>query len=54
MKILNVTYNFSTPNLPIYGIVVKEQIESLSSLGIDNQVFFVNGYENSNCSLQIF
>jgi len=46
MKVLHITNNYPTPNLPIFGIFVKEQIESLSSLGIDNQVFFVNGYEN--------
>ncbi len=46
MKVLHVTNNYPTPGLPGFGIFVKEQIESLANLGIDNKVFFVNGYEN--------
>jgi teichuronic acid biosynthesis glycosyltransferase TuaC len=45
MKVLHITNNYPTPNLPIFGIFVKEQIDSLTDIGIDNKVFFVNGYE---------
>lgn len=46
LKVLHITNNYPTPKLPIFGIFVKEQIESLTNLGIDNKVFFINGYEN--------
>jgi glycosyltransferase involved in cell wall biosynthesis len=45
MKVLHITNNYPTEKLPIFGIFVKEQIESLKDLGVDNEVFFVNGYE---------
>lgn len=43
MKILHVTTNYPTPELPIFGIFVKEQVESLQKIGIDCDVFFCNG-----------
>lgn len=46
MKVLHITNNYPTKNYPIYGIFVKEQIESLCKAGIDNEVFFINGIEN--------
>jgi teichuronic acid biosynthesis glycosyltransferase TuaC len=46
MKVLHVTNNFPTFKFPIYGIFVKEQIESLTKQGIENEVFFINGKEN--------
>lgn len=45
MKILHITNNYPTENLPIFGIFVKEQIESLSKIGCENDLFFANGYE---------
>ena len=42
MKVLHITNNFPTPNFPIFGIFVKEQIESLTHLGVSNEVFFMN------------
>ena len=45
MKILHITNNYPTKSHPIFGIFVKEQIESLTNLGIDNEVFFINGRE---------
>jgi len=45
MKILHVTNAYPTDNLPSYGIFIKEQIESLNKLGIENQVFFINAKE---------
>ena len=45
MKILHVTNNYPTKNFPIFGIFVKEQIDSLIDLGIDIDLFFINGRE---------
>ena len=45
MKILHITNNFPTPNFPIFGIFIKEQIDSLRNLGADNEVFFINSRE---------
>src|SRR5665647_322653 len=45
MKILHITNNYPTNNHPIFGIFVKEQIESLSKKGVENEVFFINGRE---------
>jgi glycosyltransferase involved in cell wall biosynthesis len=45
MEVLHVTNNFPTIKHPIYGIFVKEQIDSLSEKGIVNEVFFINGRE---------
>jgi len=46
MKILHITNNYPSQKYPIFGIFVKEQIETLTELGIENEVFFVNGFEN--------
>lgn len=43
MKILQVTTNYPTPEHPIFGIFVKEQVESLQKLGIDSDVFYCDG-----------
>jgi len=45
MKVLHITNNYPTKKHPIFGIFIKEQIESLSELGIENEIFFINGYE---------
>lgn len=45
MKVLHITNNFPTEKNPVFGIFVKEQIESLTNLGIKNEVFFINGRE---------
>ena len=45
MKILHITDNYPTPKDPIFGIFVKEQIDSLSKAGVKNEVFFINGRE---------
>jgi glycosyltransferase involved in cell wall biosynthesis len=45
MKVLHITNNFPTESNPVFGIFVKEQIESLTNLGIENEVFFINGRE---------
>jgi teichuronic acid biosynthesis glycosyltransferase TuaC len=43
MKILVVTNMYPVPEEPSLGIFVQEQVESLRSLGVDIDVFFVNG-----------
>lgn len=45
MKVLHITNNYPTVKYPIFGIFVKEQIDSLSNLGIENEIFFINGRE---------
>ena len=45
MKVLQVTNNYPTRKLPIFGIFVKEQIDSLIDLGIDIDLFFINARE---------
>jgi len=46
MKVLHVTNNYPTEDHPYYGIFVKEQVESLSCMGINNDIFYINGREN--------
>jgi len=43
MKILHITTNYPTPEYPIFGIFVKEQVESLQKLGLHCDVFFCDG-----------
>lgn len=43
MKILHVTTNYPTKEFPIFGIFVKEQVESLQRLDIDCDVFYCDG-----------
>lgn len=45
MKVLHITPNYPTPDFPIFGIFVKEQVESLTNEGVDCDVFFSNGKE---------
>lgn len=45
MKVLQITNNYPTSKFPIFGIFVKEQIDSLSDLGVENDVFFMNTRE---------
>ncbi len=46
MKVLHITNNYPTKKFPIFGIFVKEQIASLEAIGLNNEVFFINGREN--------
>ena len=43
MKILHVTTNYPTQEFPIFGIFVKEQVESLQKIGVDCDVFYCDG-----------
>lgn len=45
MKVLQITTNYPTEKNPIFGIFMKEQVESLEPLGIENVIFFSNGSE---------
>lgn len=45
MKILHITCNYPTVEHPVFGIFVKEQIESLQSIGVDCDIYFSNGKE---------
>lgn len=45
MKVLHITNNYPTKNFPIFGIFVKEQIDSLTEKGIENEIFFMNTRE---------
>lgn len=42
LRVLHVTNNFPSEKNPIFGIFVKEQIESLEALNVKNEVFFIN------------
>ncbi len=46
MKVLHITCNYPTAAYPVFGIFVKEQVESLRKEGVDCDVFFSNGKEN--------
>jgi len=43
MNILHVTNNYPSDKFPIFGIFVKEQIDSLNYIGEENDVFFIDG-----------
>lgn len=43
MKILHVTPNYPTPEYPIFGIFVKEQVESLQKIGVECDVINCDG-----------
>lgn len=43
MKVLHVTPNYPTPEFPIFGIFVKEQVESLQKIGEECDVLNSDG-----------
>ena len=43
MRTLHVTTNYPTSEFPIFGIFVKEQVESLQKIGVDCDVFYCDG-----------
>ncbi len=45
MKVLHITPNYPTPERPVFGIFVKEQVESLQRIGVDCDVLFCDGQE---------
>ena len=46
MNVLHITANYPTEQFPVFGIFVKEQVESLRNEGVKCDVFFSNGKEN--------
>ena len=46
MKVLHITTNYPTAAYPVFGIFVKEQVDSLEQEGVSCDVFFSNGKEN--------
>lgn len=47
MKVLQVTTNYPTKSNPIFGIFMKEQVESVEKYGVENTIFFSNGSESN-------
>lgn len=45
MRVLHVSNNYPSIKFPIFGIFVKEQIDSLNNIGITNDLHFCNGFE---------
>ena len=45
MNVLHVTNAYPSSKLPVYGIFIKEQIDSLKPLGINCDLYFINGRE---------
>lgn len=45
MKVLHITCNYPTAEHPVFGIFVKEQIESLQKIGVDCDIYLSNGKE---------
>lgn len=43
MKVLHITPNYPSPEFPIFGIFVKEQIESLREIDVNCDVFYCDG-----------
>jgi len=48
MKILHITSAYPYPQHEVYGIFVKEQIDSLLDLGVQNDVCFINAREKGS------
>lgn len=46
IRVLHITNNYPTNQHPIFGIFIKEQINSLTALGVDSEVFFMNSRED--------
>ena len=46
MKVLQITTNYPTKKNPIFGIFMKEQVDSLEQFGVENTIFFSNGSES--------
>lgn len=51
MKVLQVTSNYPTKTNPIFGIFMKEQVQSLEQYGVENTIFFSNGSESKHGAL---
>ena len=47
MKALQITTNYPCKENPIFGIFMKEQVESLEKYGIENTIWFSNGLKSN-------
>lgn len=47
MKVLQITTNFPCKENPIFGIFMKEQVESLEKHGVENTIWFSNGLKSN-------
>lgn len=45
MKVLHITPNYPSPERPVFGIFVKEQVESLRNVEVDCDVVFCDGQD---------
>jgi teichuronic acid biosynthesis glycosyltransferase TuaC len=54
MKVLVITNMYPTSKMPFFGTFVKEQVESLRKEGVEVDVFFINGKENTLNYLRAF
>lgn len=46
MKVLQITTNYPCKENPVFGIFMKEQVESLEPIGVNNTIFFSNGLKS--------
>ncbi|MDD7449026.1 MAG: glycosyltransferase family 4 protein [Prevotellaceae bacterium] len=54
MRVLQITSNYPTKTNPIFGIFMKEQIQSLEQYEVENTIFFSNGSETKYGALVHF
>lgn len=47
MKILQITTNYPCSENPIFGIFMKEQVESVEKFGVENTIIFSNGLKSN-------
>lgn len=47
MKVLQITTNYPCKENPIFGIFMKEQIESVEKFGVQNTIIFSNGLKSN-------
>lgn len=45
VKVLHITNNYPTKNNPDYGVFTKDQIDAVTSLGIESELIFINARE---------
>ena len=47
MKVLQITTNYPCKENPIFGIFMKEQVESVEKYGVENTIIFSNGLRSN-------
>lgn len=47
MKVLQITTNYPCKENPIFGIFMKEQVESIEKFGVENTIVFSNGLKSN-------